>query len=182
MQPLDDGALLLLQAAFKSLESYSHVSKGPRDIGGHHWLPSRQSMAVGESNVFDPLSQSAVTQQYLETQETLKQTKTRMEVLEILLDKEKQSPKAGKLKAYDANLLVPPRNLDEDHVDSSDKLFEGILSEIHQLKVSAAERATPSHPLGYLLEANHQQVCFSLLHTYSLILSAETNVLYCRWL
>ena len=158
VQPLDDGALLLLQAAFKSLDSFSHVSKGSKDTtDGQRWLPAHSATIV-DSKTVDPLSPSAVTQQYLATQEALQQMKTRMEVLEILLDKEKQNPKVAKLKSLDPNLLIPPQNLDEDNMESSDKLFENILSEINHLKVSAAERATPSHPLGYLLETNHKQV------------------------
>ena len=160
VQPLDDGALLLLQAAFKSLESFSHVSKDPKHTtGGQRWLPPPSSTVV-ESEIFDSLSESAVTQQYLATQEALQQTRTRMEVLEILLDKEKQNPKLGKFKSLEPYPLIPPQKVDEDSADSSDKLFENILSEINHLKVSAAERATPSHPLGYLLETNHRQVRF----------------------
>ena len=92
-----------------------------------------------------------------------------MEVLELLLDKERgitrsrtpvrrfaapavDGAAAGKEDALGTE-LAPLHT-----TDSSDKLFTAISEEIDALKVCLAERATKSFPLGYFLDADTQQV------------------------
>lgn len=167
--PIARDQLLLLQTAYKSLESLAVVSSPEvRRYSFEHTPSSRKSFPSGDEEAAE-WSESHLLEHLHTTQRKLSKTTTRMEVLELLLDKERgitrsrtpfrrfaapavDGAAAGKEDALGTE-LAPLHS-----ADSSDKLFAAISEEIDALKVCLAERATKSFPLGYFLDADTQQV------------------------
>ena len=147
---LSDETLLLLQTAFKSLESFGTVSELDNLRAVSLTNHSDNNTDVNKFETESPVSDSITMRQLLTTQEELRRTKTRLEVLEILLDRDKCIRKS---------IDVASINSLEGTGDYDDKcaVYDKILSEIDLLKASAAERATKSHPLGFLSEGGHNK-------------------------
>lgn len=184
---MDKGELLLLQTAFKSVETFLLLSS---DKNTNYSSPVRFSFSEATEEEISPLNKrskqilssnpgvdSDLISQLLSAQDLLQKTATKMEVLEIVLDSQKMSLTSNSLHPRSQFGLVDStgsnkpssanegaaRNSESDisinaDSDTTDGIFSAIKSEIDMLSLCVSERALKSHPLGYFLDNANKKV------------------------